>query len=76
MLSDHALEFCYRPCPTPPKPPAGFPSFSFLLPEAKIIRAMIQYLDLLRHVMEQGKFKADRTGTGTPISKPKARFRR
>ena len=26
---------------------------------------MIQYLDLLRHVMEQGKFKADRTGTGT-----------
>ena len=27
--------------------------------------AMIQYLDLLRHVMEHGKFKADRTGTGT-----------
>ncbi len=26
---------------------------------------MIQYLDLLRHVMEQGRFKADRTGTGT-----------
>jgi thymidylate synthase len=26
---------------------------------------MIQYLDLLRQVMEQGKFKADRTGTGT-----------
>ncbi len=26
---------------------------------------MIQYLDLLRHVMEQGKFKSDRTGTGT-----------
>ena len=26
---------------------------------------MIQYLDLLRHVMEYGKFKADRTGTGT-----------
>jgi len=26
---------------------------------------MIQYLDLLRHVMEQGQFKADRTGTGT-----------
>ena len=26
---------------------------------------MIQYLDLLRHVVEQGKFKADRTGTGT-----------
>jgi thymidylate synthase len=26
---------------------------------------MFQYLDLLRHVMEQGKFKSDRTGTGT-----------
>jgi len=26
---------------------------------------MIQYLDLLRHVMEHGRFKADRTGTGT-----------
>lgn len=26
---------------------------------------MIQYLNLLRHVLEQGKFKADRTGTGT-----------
>jgi len=26
---------------------------------------MIQYLDLLRQVREQGKFKADRTGTGT-----------
>jgi len=26
---------------------------------------MIQYLDLLRHVRTHGKFKADRTGTGT-----------
>ena len=26
---------------------------------------MIQYLDLLQHVMEHGKFKPDRTGTGT-----------
>src|SRR6266498_5253663 len=27
--------------------------------------AMIQYLNLLRQVLEQGRFKADRTGTGT-----------
>jgi thymidylate synthase len=26
---------------------------------------MIQYLHLLRHVLDHGKFKADRTGTGT-----------
>src|ERR1043165_6027149 len=26
---------------------------------------MVQYLELLRHVMERGHFKADRTGTGT-----------
>src|SRR5260370_19994882 len=26
---------------------------------------MIQYLNLLRHVLDHGKFKADRTGTGT-----------
>jgi len=26
---------------------------------------MVQYLELLRHVLEHGRFKADRTGTGT-----------
>src|SRR6267143_1272888 len=26
---------------------------------------MVQYLELLRHVMEHGRSKADRTGTGT-----------
>jgi thymidylate synthase len=26
---------------------------------------MVQYLQLIRHVLEHGKFKADRTGTGT-----------
>jgi thymidylate synthase len=29
------------------------------------LRGMIQYHQLLRQVLEQGKFKADRTGTGT-----------
>jgi thymidylate synthase len=26
---------------------------------------MVQYLELLRHVLDEGKYKADRTGTGT-----------
>ena len=36
---------------------------------------MIQYLELLRHVLETGKFKPDRTGTGTyAIFGAQARF--
>src|SRR5437870_543296 len=34
-------------------------------PASRIPHAMRGYLDLLRHVQEHGRFKADRTGTGT-----------
>jgi thymidylate synthase len=34
-------------------------------PAGKAVSAMTQYLELLRHVLEHGRFKADRTGTGT-----------
>jgi thymidylate synthase len=31
----------------------------------RMVQVMRAYLDLLRHVMEHGRFKSDRTGTGT-----------
>ena len=44
--------------------------FSCLLQEIPVIlgvfpRIMKQYLDLLRHIRENGTMKSDRTGTGT-----------